>query len=690
MYSHFSNHKPKKRHLVYWIDSVLYKSRWQQFGILVGLFLFASIIIYAVGVWWFPDIGDPNKPKVSRYLMLFYLLIDTNALNNVYMRVNSTWTLLFSVMVYIVGAVIFSGMLISIVSNWVTRRVENFRNGLTHYLVSGHTVILGYDDMIPSILEHVFAKNPQKDVLIMSSIKAETIREKITRTASSRFLPKIVINYGHRTSKESLKNIHLENAEEIFIVGNRTLPFHDAMNMECLQAVEDYFNIIKRDHSQSSLPQKITCVFEDFDTFEAFKSTDVFEDFNKMGIIITPYNFYSGWANLVFVSGQYKKGENVYAYPLLEGNGIGDTDNHRVHLIFVGISTFSVSFAMEAAHLLHFPNFLRDEQMKTDITFIDINADTEMNLFLTRNRHFFEIQGCRYMNLSEQDEADWKIIPPTHFSGEDADFLDIRFNFVKGDIFSPIVQKRICEWAEDDTQLPNIFLAMSDQRKNFAIGMNLPDVIYQQQIPVFIRQDRSDNFVTNLRIASLKKSRRYAHIYPFGMTDIDFQPDEKTLTRAQLINYLYATAYFEVMTFKSVQELEQIKKESILEDAYDKWLKLSVALRWSNIYCASTIPYKMRALRKMRGLDINDCSHDQDEITYEEASMLGEMEHNRWNVEKLLLGFRKPKSGENHDKKNFIHSDIRPFSQLGLIKNLDLEICKLMPWIIKMSDNQEI
>ena len=61
------------------------------------------------------------------------------------------------------------------------------------------------------------------------------------------------------------------------------------------------------------------------------------------------------------------------------------------------------------------------------------------------------------------------------------------------------------------------------------------------------------------------------------------------------------------------------------------------------------------------------------------------VEHNRWNVEKLLMGYRKPKQEEDkyeHPefvsklKKNkdlFIHHDIRPFGQLKAIKELDYE-----------------
>jgi hypothetical protein len=107
---------------------------------------------------------------------------------------------------------------------------------------------------------------------------------------------------------------------------------------------------------------------------------------------------------------------------------------------------------------------------------------------------------------------------------------------------------------------------------------------------------------------------------------------------------------------------------------------------------------KQRTLRAMRGLDIDDESHDSDPLSDYEVEQLAIVEHNRWNVEKLLMGFRKPRKEEDkyeHPKfadelkKNkdlFIHHDIRPFDQLNAIKQLDREFSRYLPWIMKMTE----
>ena len=100
----------------------------------------------------------------------------------------------------------------------------------------------------------------------------------------------------------------------------------------------------------------------------------------------------------------------------------------------------------------------------------------------------------------------------------------------------------------------------------------------------------------------------------------------------------------------------------------------------------------------MRGLSVDDTSKDTTLLSDYEVEELARVEHNRWNVEKLLMGFRKARRGEDKyahpefeaelqgNKKRFIHHDIRPFDELGPIKELDYEFSRYIPWIMKMTE----
>ena len=88
----------------------------------------------------------------------------------------------------------------------------------------------------------------------------------------------------------------------------------------------------------------------------------------------------------------------------------------------------------------------------------------------------------------------------------------------------------------------------------------------------------------------------------------------------------------------------------------------------------------------------NEGIDPETQLTY-----MAQVEHNRWNVEKLLLGYRKPLPEEDrhmaHDKiansllkqnkqHHFVHSDIRPYKDLDDIDQLDVEFMRYIPWII--------
>ncbi len=717
-------------------DRLLSKSLFQQLVFLTVVLVIAFGVSYLMlscsGAEWKTFC---EKEKISEWLLPFYLLIDTNALNNLYMGNDGTyvhgWMLIVSIVTFLFGAFIFNGAIIGLITNAIERRVINHAQGNIHYLKSGHYIIMGYDEMVHSIIKHIFEKDKDAFILLLSALESPIVKEMLKKVFNEKQMEHIIINYGHRMSKEYYKDIHPESAQQIFIVGQRSLPAHDAINVECVDSICSYL----KQPEIKERPQRITCVFEDLDTYAAFKTSEIFGEVKKLGIEFVPYNFYAGWAKQVFVKLNHKDmdrpGETI-DYPAVYGKGyseenpkaLSEDDPKYVHLVFVGTTNFAVSFAMEAANVLHFPNFNKNNKLKTKITFIDKNADQEKEEFITRNRHFFEVQPYLYYDLSkERDDRkepqgfrDEYVI----FKGEKGNFLDVDFEFIKGDIFSKNVQDKLEEWANEHykEQYLSVFLAMANQRQNFVIGMNMPDAMYDKEVPVFIRQDRSDNFVSNLRNADKKKEAkklpyakvkedgsldkkvldaRYANIYPFGMNETAYSADEKSLKRAKLINYLYNTMPAD-NKFQELLALDAVPEKQLWKEADKYWKELSVALKWSNLYSAYAIRIKLALLRAMRGLKQDDTSRDTWPLSDEEAEIMAKVEHNRWNVEKLLMGFRKPHLDEDKyahekyaddlqkNKKRFVHHDIRPFDDLDSIKELDYEFSRYIPWIMRMTE----
>lgn len=709
--------KKKRKKWLLGLDKMLAHDLQKQIillGILMLLTLALSYILLSFsGCQW---VDFCHEHKLRPWLLPVYLLIDANALNNLYIDNDvQGWMLIASTITFLLGMFIFNGLLIGVINNAIDRRVGDYTDGVTHYHMSGHYVIMGYDDMVPSFINEIFLRDPEAEVLLLTAVNVRFIRERLKKSVAKSNMDRIVVNYGHRTAKEYYKDINLEAAKEIFIVGKRSLPYHDAVNVECVESVCSYLE----ETGCKTKPKRITCVFEDLDTYAAFKTSEIFDKAKELDIDFVPYNFYSGWAKQVFLNRTYKEASNptkAISYPSLCGNGIGQDDPKYVHMVFVGITRFGAAFANEAANMLHFPNFNKDSELRTRITFIDLNADTELRLFKARNRHFFDVQDCQFQDLSDDkvqyDPTKSKTAPMT----DTHNFLDVEFEFVKGNVFSENIQNMLRRWSADNKQYLSIFVAMADQLNNFTVGMNLPDEVYDNAIPVFIRQPRADSFVTKLRtiddkpfdynimfdgkLLPMKRKGRYANIYPFGMDDIAYFSDHNYVKLAKLVNYLYMTANYDDYKFQNVIALDSISDETILAEADKYWNELSVANKWSNLYCVYNIQYKLESLRVMRGLSPDDTSHDMFPITDDEYKILGPVEHNRWNVEKLLMGYRMAKPEEDKyahekeyesrlkkNKKLYIHHDIRPFENLDNVHNLDYEIVKYIPWLLRFKNN---
>ncbi len=312
-----------------WLDRLLSKSLLRQFAIL-GVILVAALVLSFLmlscsGTQWkeFCEAEHLNK-----YLLPIYLLIDSNALNNLYMGSDNThvhgWMLIASSLIFLFGAFVFNGIIIGIITNSIERRVANYREGHIHYLKSGHYIIMGYDDTVPSFITHIFNKDKDAYILILTAKDAIGIRERLLKSFSEQRMKHIIINYGHRTSTESYKDICLESAEEVFVVGNHSNAAHDAINVECMDSISHYLQ------GKDQKPSMITCVFKDLDTYAAFKTSEIFRDIRNLGIEFMPYNFYVGWAKQVFVKRFYRDFDNPdlkYRYPLVYVNGIKPDDD---------------------------------------------------------------------------------------------------------------------------------------------------------------------------------------------------------------------------------------------------------------------------------------------------------------------------------------------------------------------------
>lgn len=631
--------------------------------------------------------GDDEN---NLYRLILTIFVDPGTINEI--AVSDRW---YALIVAIFGLIIFTGILISIISNMLERRIERYREGDIRYSLSNHVVIIGFNRLGPSIVTQI-CRNTRYDkcfILVQSVSPTPEIRTKLHELLTPEEEKRIVIFHARRNSDEELALLNTTKARELFILGeDNNEQGHDFINIDCLKRI---VKIHRSKGENKKEPLLSSVMFENQSTFSVFQLNDISKDWRGY-INFHPINYHEEWAKRIIVSRRYEHEDERIVYPPLDREGINYESDKYVHFVIMGMSRMGTALGVEAAHVMHFPNFNRDKTKKTKITFISDDAEKEMNFFVGRYSHFFEIAPYYYVNLIDgkkdsntSSKASKDIIQAfeekkqklgQYVFKNDGDFLDIEFTFIKGDTESEQVRNLLTAWAKDQEQIMTIAVCLSDPPASIAMGLYLPDIIYRNKIPVFIRQRTSGTLLNIVRnTPNDGKWNKYANAYPIGMLYSCYDLDHKGKSYAMGIKYLYHHQNIynsPPATIPSEQELEEL------------WNDEATALQWSNYYSSYSIGPKLRSL----GISEEGFCP---ELTNEQIDLIAQVEHNRWNVEKLLIGYRKPTKKEEettkrNDLKNaYAHPDIKPYNELSDgSKDYDCAITKGLPLLINRFRNR--
>ncbi len=641
------------------------------------------------------DMGAVNLPGTA-----FLLLTDPGNLSGV-LPVNHSWIIgIIYALIVIAGAVVFGGLLISLLSNSVQRRVENIANGNVYYRLHGHIVVIGYDTIVPSLMGQIMKKWQDRDVLLLTRKSPAEVREALSTVIDIRS-KHLIIYSGQRSSESDLMKLQTESAHEIFIIGNRASDEHDALNIDCLSKLVKIIS----GHTPKQKPT-VNILLENPATHTMLQSTNLAKKWQNV-VNVIPFSFYENWARKVL---SMKDGQGF----LLQ---VSPKSKEQLNVVIFGMSRMGITMAVEAAHALHFPRKKDGGVRKTIITFISLNADKEMRLFRTRYRQIFEIQSSRYIDFiggNDIQEATLPVIkkmPPTYFTGKDADFLDIEFEFVRGNVFSEEIHQFLCERIDKENRRMALFACTGKDTTDMNIALYMPETVLRHA-DIFVRQQHSGLLLDWLRDRSKQEEGLYSHFYPFGMEDTTFDLEHKDQRMGVLINYYYCCHNDYPDTFKEEHLLNSDEQET----ANSTWQVTAVADQWSSSYCCMSFERKL-AQCGILSLEQHDIKSIKKAIN-ENIADIGFVEHNRWNMEKLLLGFRKPHAEEQAEidecrktisdkdkkkkdvckyaiyKRRHIHDYLRSFDDLANIawkdmdrekddvRKIDYDMLRQIPWII--------
>lgn len=342
----------------------------------------------------------------------------------------------------------------------------------------------------------------------------------------------------------------------------------------------------------------------------------------------------------------------------------------HIHLVIFGMNEIAEMVAIQAAHIAHYPNYIRDHSLRTRITMIDTDAEKKCDEFVRRYRNLFNNSFYRIIKPTEENAVTYFHKPM--YDGKREEFVDVEWEFVEAENWNTELHDKLILWAKDNKQVLTVVLANEDLDKNKCQSLLLPQELYQQSIPIYIYGERCIKYDIALPLVRMAKN----------------------------VNYIYDQCYNDNVT--NWNGSMRFSVEINTEERERSWAKLSNVKRMSSIYNAMTIPTKMRSM----GLKENEWDQFYD-IPQQDIEILAQVEHNRWCVEELILGFRPCTDKEQEIitsdvatqkeiyKKRKIHYDLRAYNDLRPDKTgrsvqiYDLCLSSCLPLIAKAFADEE-
>jgi hypothetical protein len=406
------------------------------------------------------------------------------------------------------------------------------------------------------------------------------------------------------------------------------LPQKETADHEVLQALE----IFAMDYPETPNDQsKPLChlLLHDKVTLWLLQTLDLYPEIHKK-FELYAFTMEDQWAKNVFCG--LGKGA---VYPPLDREKIDTASNKTVHLVIAGFSDLGESMALHAALIAHFPNYVRNQTLRTRITIVDKAMTTKKDAFIQRYANLFEHSYYRYIDLKRHSMTLYHE-PLYHSSRED--FVDMEWEFVDGDFYDPLLQQKLQLWADNKEQLLTLALCDTDLNNNFNRAFALPKNFYQNEITVLVATESS------AMLEKVRETDGYRNLYPIGMDNCGYEIRLPLLQMAKRLNYFYTCSYGQ----------EGTPTDMPVEKVEATWRKVQTfSMRYSNIYNVMTLATKMRSL--------GHGEKDWDKfyaLTQEEIETLSAVEHNRWSVERLILGFRPPTDMEREEIRENIEAFI--------------------------------
>lgn len=329
--------------------------------------------------------------------------------------------------------------------------------------------------------------------------------------------------------------------------------------------------------------------------------------------------------------------ELLFRHPLDQQPGGGTVS--AVHLVVIGFGQMGESVALQAARISHLASGQR-----LRITVFDPDADQRrLNLL------------ARYPQLEQ--------------------VVDITFD--SRNVEHPTVRQQLAEWAAGDRERLVVTIAIDDDPRALSIALNLPKVLRDRNVPVFVRQSEQKGLATLIddRVADGSAA---ANVTSFGSPEVSAGLEQILQERLDLLARATHERYV-------AQRIERGATPGS-DPALLPWPQLDAGLKSSNRQQADHMDVKLRAVGCLRLAEDESPpagSRPFEGFTKDEVELLARMEHARWCADRYLGGWRY---GEKADKPAKISPYLVPYDQLSEeIKQYDRDPVNDIPNLVRLA-----
>ena len=537
------------------------------------------------------------------------------------------WVKWVTLIACIVGSIVFQGLLIATLTNAIQSRAEKVQEGNVRYKFKNHYLILGYNESVPALVSRLCKTG--HDTVIVTSKEVLDCRNNIYDAIGKK--GNVFVLRGDMNSSDDLRSLYVSRAKQVYILGKASNPNRDLQNLDCYRTITHTINA------------KVDCYVQIYEQaiydMVIHQGEDDIQHFH-------PYNHEELWARKLLVDT-----DNIYRKPDFRSvdENINTKPYKYVHFVIMGFSAMGEAMCREVALLLHYPNFA-ERGIKSKITCIDPNMGQRMQSFIGRHKTLLDSCGYSFHVIDifgEMTEKSWRPVI-------ESDFLDIEFQFIEADPQNMALLQYLETWSNDDNQLLNIVICSDSDTYNYQLGHALPQSVCMRDVPVFMYQRKQYQDRENHPMQKC--------IQTFGFEGVDISTDSAEIEWGKYVNYIYNQLYGDDVVATG---------EEMNTAAEELWNKLSIDKRWSNIYNASSILYKLKGI----GISSLQQLKVEQQRLEEKLDVLSEVEHNRWNVEQLIHGYRPTTPSEHQEvltnpslkkqyKQRFVHDDIRSYGEL--------------------------